>query len=146
MKKFLVCILALSALVSCFLAAQENHKQRAVILTDIEADPDDTESMVRLLLYSNVIDIRGLIATTSVHQKNNVHPESIERVIRAYGEVQANLAKHEAGFPRADVLLSLVKRGIPEYGMRGVGDTKVSQGSEWIIKVLEENDERPLWI
>ena len=146
MKKLLVCILVLSAFVSCFLETQENHRQRAIILTDIEADPDDTESMVRLLLYSNVIDIRGLIATTSVHQKYNVHPESIERVIHAYGKVQANLAKHEAGFPRADVLLSLVKHGIPEYGMRGVGDGKDSQGSEWIMKVLEEKDERPLWI
>ena len=37
-------------------------------MPDIEADPDDTQSMVRLLLYSNEIDIRGLIATTSVWQ------------------------------------------------------------------------------
>lgn len=30
--------------------------------------------------------------------------------------------------------------------MLGVGDGKDSQGSDWIIKVLEERDERPLWI
>src|SRR5262245_40298296 len=42
---------------------------RLIVLTDIEADPDDTQSLIRLLLYSNVIDIQGLIATTSVHQK-----------------------------------------------------------------------------
>jgi len=30
--------------------------------------------------------------------------------------------------------------------MQGVGDGKDSQGSDWIIKVLEEKDERPLWI
>jgi len=39
-----------------------------------------------------------------------------------------------------------VKQGIPEYGMRGIGEGKDSQGSEWIIKVLEEHDDRPLWI
>jgi hypothetical protein len=32
------------------------------------------------------------------------------------------------------------------YGMTGVGDGKDSEGSDWIIKVLEEKDERPLWI
>jgi hypothetical protein len=128
------------------LYSQIDQKNRVIILTDIEADPDDTESMVRLLLYSNVIDIKGLIATTSTHQRNIVHPESIQRVIRAYDKVQANLMKHEAGFPSADSLLLLVKQGLPEYGMKGVGKGKDSQGSEWIIKVLEENDERPLWI
>jgi len=30
--------------------------------------------------------------------------------------------------------------------MQGVGDGKDSQGSDWIIKVLGENDDRPLWI
>jgi hypothetical protein len=34
------------------------HKQRVVILTDIGAEADDTGSMVRLLLYSDVIDIQ----------------------------------------------------------------------------------------
>ncbi len=139
-------LLVLLVVASHSLYGQGTLKNRVIVLTDIEADPDDTESLVRLLLYSNVIDIKGLIATTSTHQKNNVHPESIERVIRAYGKVQANLMKHEAGFPRADALLALVKQGIPEYGMKGVGDGRDSQGSEWIIKTLEERDNRPLWI
>ena len=128
------------------LCAQIDQKNRAIILTDIEADPDDTQSLIRFLLYSNVIDIKGLIATTSTHQKNNVHPKSIRRVIEAYSKVHANLMKHETGFPFADSLLLLVKEGLPEYGMKGVGEGKDSQGSGWIIKVLEENDKRPLWI
>lgn len=128
------------------LFGQANQKNRVIILTDIEADPDDTETLVRLLLYSNVIDIKGLIATTSTHQRNKVHPESIQKVIRAYGKVQPNLAKHEADYPDAEALMKLVKQGIPEYGMRGIGEGKDSQGSEWIIRLLEEKDERPLWI
>ena len=67
-------------------------------------------------------------------------------MIQAYGEVRANLKKHEAGFPSAKGLLKLVKEGLPQYGMLGVGDGKDSEGSDWIIKVLEEKDERPLWI
>jgi hypothetical protein len=121
-------------------------QHRLIVLSDIEADPDDTESFVRLLLYSNEIDIEGLIATTSCWQKTNVYPESILKIIKAYGKVQPNLIKHEPNFPSAETLLALVKQGLPKYGMLGVGNGNDSQGSDWIIKVLEENDERPVWI
>jgi hypothetical protein len=126
--------------------AETNQKNRVIILMDIEADPDDTQSMVRLLLYSNEIDIKGLIATTSVWKKTSVAPGSIINVIRAYGKVRPDLLKHEAGFPDAETLLMKVKQGLPSYGMLGVGEGKDSEGSEWIIKVLEEKDDRPLWI
>jgi hypothetical protein len=99
-----------------------------------------------LVLYSNLIDIKGMIASTSIWHKTRVDPESIRKVIRAYGKVQPNLIKHEAGFPDGNTLLGLVKQGLPKYGMSGVGDGKDSEGSDWIIKVLEEKDERPLWI
>ncbi|MBK5269611.1 MAG: DUF1593 domain-containing protein, partial [Bacteroidia bacterium] len=126
--------------------SQNISKNRVIMLTDIEADPDDSQTMIRLLLYSNVIDIKGLIATTSVHQKTNVYPGSINRIIRAYGKVQANLNKHEKGYPTAENLLQLVRSGLPEYGMNGVGNGKDSPGSEWIIKILEQNNDRPLWV
>ncbi|OWW26382.1 hypothetical protein B4Q04_01490 [Zobellia sp. OII3] len=129
-----------------FTFAQEEQKNRVIILTDIEADPDDTQSLVRLFLYANQIDIKGIVATTSCWLTSNIHPESIEKVIAAYGKVQPNLLKHEAGFPDAETLSSLIKKGLPKYGMKGVGKGMDSEGSEWIIKVLEENDDRPLWI
>lgn len=121
-------------------------KHRLIVLSDIEAEVDDTESFVRLLLYSNEIDIKGMIATTSVWKRSSVAPESIGKIIHAYGKVQPNLLKHQAGFPDEKSMVALVKQGLPLYGMLGVGDGKDSQGSEWIIKVLEENDNRPLWI
>lgn len=128
------------------LSQPSDQKNRLVVLSDIEADPDDSESFIRLLLYANEIDIKGLIATTSVWMKTSVSPESINRLIKAYGKVQANLNKHQQGFPDAGLLLSKVKHGIPAYGMEGIGDGKDSEGSDWIIKLLEENDNRPLWI
>ena len=79
-------------------AAQAHH--RLVVLSDIEADPDDTQSFVRLFLYANSIDIEALIATTSVHQKTRVAPESIRKVIEAYGKVRANLLQTRAGVSR----------------------------------------------
>lgn len=144
MKTTLIIISILVSFQSLYAGGAQTN--RVIILTDIEADPDDTQSMVRLLLYSNVIDIKGLIATTSVWKKTSISPESIEKVIRAYGKVQPNLNKHEAGFPDAETLLSKVKRGIAKYGMEGVGDANDSEGSDWIIQELEKDDERPLWI
>ena len=126
--------------------AQTNTKNRVIILSDIEADPDDAQSFVRLLLYANQIDIKGMVATTSCWQKNRVAPESIKKIIKAYGSVQPNLNKHELGFPTENALLLTVKQGLAKYGMLGVGKGQDSEGSEWIIKTLEETDPRPLYV
>lgn len=127
-------------------SAQNSQTNRVIILTDIEADPDDTQSLIRLLLYSNQIDIKGLVGTTSCWYQHKVNPESIIKVIKAYGKVQTNLLKHEEGFPTEEYFLSLVKSGLPKYGMAGVGEEMDSEGSDWIIKELEKDDDRPLWI
>jgi len=141
-----ILLLVVFSLMFSFTFGQKNPNNRVIILTDIEADPDDTESLVRLLLYSNEIDIKGIVATTSCWLKTAVHPASIQRIIQAYDKVQSNLIKHDASFPKAETLFPLIKQGLPEYGMMGVGKAKDSEGSEWIIKELERNDERPLWI
>jgi hypothetical protein len=121
-------------------------KQRMIVLSDIEADPDDTQSFVRLLLYANRIDLEGLVATTSIHMKTTVHPASIRRLLDTYAIVQPNLAKHEPGFPTADRLQALVRAGQPGYGMAAVGAGKDSAGSQLIVAALERPDPRPLWI
>ena len=43
-------------------------------------------------------------------------------------------------------LLQLVKQGPAKYGMLGVGNGNDTEGSEWIIKMLQEKDDRPLYI
>ena len=121
-------------------------KKRLFVLTDIEADPDDSQSLVRLLLYANDIDIEGLVATTSVHQKQRVAPESIHRIVEAYGRGQPNLLEHEKGYPSAADIRKLVSQGVPQYGMKGVGEGKDSAGSDFLIRVLEKPDPRPLWV
>jgi len=126
-----------------------NHseqKQRLIVLSDIEADPDDTESFVRLMLYSNEIDLEGLIATTSVWQQHATHPESIRAVINEYGKVRSNLLLNAPGYPTADRLNSLVVQGQAEYGMAGVGASMHSRGSDLIVSALTNADPRPLWI
>lgn len=121
-------------------------KQRLIVLSDIEADPDDTQSFVRLLLYANQIDLEGLIATTSVHMKQAVHADSIRRIIDEYGKVQPNLNLHEPGFPAAARLQSLVREGQPAYGMAAVGEGHDTAGSRLIVQAIEKDDPRPLWV
>ena len=140
MKKLLT-ILALTML-TLGIGAQ----QRAIILTDMENEPDDNESLVRLLLYTNEIDIRGISATNSTHMRDRIAPETILKVIDAYEQVRPNLLLHAQGYPEADYLRSIVKRGTTDYGMKGVGEGHDSEGSRWIIQELERDDDRPLWV
>jgi hypothetical protein len=119
---------------------------RLLVLSDIENEPDDTQSFVRLLLYSDVIDIEGLVATTSVHRRTSPAPESIRALIRAYSAVHGNLVKHDASYPRPEALLALVKQGQPGYGMGAIGAGKDTEGSDAILRALEKQDDRPLWV
>src|SRR5450756_977389 len=69
-------------------------RPRVAILSDIGNEPDDQMSLVRLLVYSNQLDIEALVATTSVWQKAVVHPETMRLLIQAYGKVRPNLMLH----------------------------------------------------
>jgi len=121
-------------------------KPRVIVLTDVGSDPDDMESMVRFLLYTNEFDVEALIPSTSRHLKDSVHPEQILRRIDAYEAVLPNLRAHARGWPSAAGLRAKVKPGRPEYGMAGVGAGKDTEGSRAIVAALESPDPRPLWI
>lgn len=123
-----------------------SNKHRLIVLSDIEADPDDSQSLIRLFLYANQMDILGIVATTSVHQKTFIAPETMHMLIDKYDAVHDNLLLHEPGYPEADYFRNIVKNGLPLYGMLGVGEGKDSEGSELIIETLENDDPRPLWI
>lgn len=122
------------------------EKSRLLVLTDIENEPDDAQSMVRLLSHSNMYEIEGIIATTSCWLRNKTAGWRIHEIVDAYGKVRENLTLHEEGFPEYDYLKSVVKTGMPVFGMGGVGEGMDSEGSEWIIKVVDEEDDRPVWI
>lgn len=122
------------------------EKPRVLVLTDIENEPDDAESLVRFLVYSNQFDVEGLIATTSTHLRTKTATWRIKEIVGAYGKVQDNLTKHEDGFPTEEYLLSRIKTGLPVYGMNGVGKGQDSEGSEWLVKIVDKDDDRPVWV
>ena len=56
-------------------ADESAGRPRVLVLTDMGNEPDDQMSFARLLLYSNEMELQGLVATTSTWQKNRVQPE-----------------------------------------------------------------------
>lgn len=121
-------------------------KPRVFVLTDIENEPDDAQSMVRFLAYSNQWDVEGLVATTSIHQKNRTAAARIKKIVKAYGKVRNNLLLHEKGFPTTKHLLSKIREGRAAYGMEAVGKGMDSKGSDFLIKAVDKTDARPLWV
>ncbi|MBI4621717.1 MAG: DUF1593 domain-containing protein [Verrucomicrobia bacterium] len=146
MKSRSLCLLfafAVFGLSSSFSAAE---KLRVLVLTDIENEPDDAMSMVRFLVYTNQWHVEGLVATTSIHQQNKTAAWRIREIVEAYGKVRDNLEQHEPGFPTADYLFSVIKEGRSDYGMKAVGEGMDSPGSELLIRAVDRDDPRPVWV
>lgn len=142
-------------------------KPRVFVLSDISNEPDDTQSFVRFLLYSNQFQIEGMTAVTSTWLKDKVYPEQISAVVDAYAQVVDNLNQHtspSSPYPSAEYLHSIVKCG-PEvstpvavstrfllirrqmYGMEGVGPGKnLSSGAELLLSQLRQPVDEPLWV
>jgi hypothetical protein len=136
----------LTLMVALVGAACAQEKPRLFVLTDISNEPDDEESLVRLLVYANEFDVEGLVATTSTWLKTKPREDLIRRDITAYAEVRTNLLRHAPGFPPPEQLLAITKTGQTNYGMAFVGEGKSSPGSQLIIDAADKNDARPLWI
>ena len=122
---------------------------RVIVISDIGNEPDDQMSLVRLLLYSNELEIEGMIAATSTWQRTAIHPETMRKLIEAYGEARPNLLLNAQGWPEAQEFLDRVYAGQPGYGMASTGEGKASEDSEGaraIVRALERDDSRPLWV
>ena len=145
--KFMLTLVLMSIVTLCPEAVMAaDHKPRVFVLTDIENEPDDAMSLVRFLVYANQWDVEGLVATTSIHQQNETAVWRIREIVEAYGKVRENLELHEPGFPEVEYLRSIIREGLPDYGMRAVGEGMDSAGSEALIEVVDRDDPRPVWV
>ena len=117
------------------------EKPRVIVLSDIGGDPDDQESFVRFLLYSNEFDIEALVASS-----RQLHPEMMRDEINAFGQVRTNLMLNAEGWPEVADLLSRVHAGQAGGGLANTGEGKSTEGSEAILHAIESGDPRPLWI
>jgi hypothetical protein len=133
-----------------FLAAavQDQPRPRLLVLTDIGGDPDDQQSMVRLLVHSNEFEIEGLIASASGTpnelKERVTKPQLIREQIEAYAKVLPNLRKHDPRFPAGELLFDVVKSGNLNRGREFIGEGHDTEGSQWIIECTDKEDTRPL--
>ncbi|KAJ0415423.1 DUF1593-domain-containing protein [Aspergillus carlsbadensis] len=122
-------------------------KPRTFILTDILNEPDDSQSLVRYLLYANEFDTRGICACTSTWLRSTTHPEEIHRILMHYGRVVGNLNKHvHPGFrfQDAEEIGKLVTEGPAVYGKKALKEP-LSEGAARLLSALAESDD-PLYI
>ncbi|MFP2957817.1 nucleoside hydrolase-like domain-containing protein [Myxococcus sp. 1LA] len=130
-----------SALLVASVAHAQVAKPRLLVTTDIGGDPDDQQSMRRLLLYANEFDLRGLIAsaagTASELEDATPRPDLIHDIIDDYATVVSNLSRHASGYPSASTLHGLVKTGTGERGVSNLGAGRSTEASNHIIATVD---------
>jgi hypothetical protein len=118
------------------------------VTTDIGGDPDDSQSMVRLLVYANEFEIEGLVASASGTPgelgRSITRPDLIRERVKAYRAVLDNLKKHDVNYPDATYLLDIIKSGNKNRGIDFIGQQHDSEASEHIIAVVDKDDPRPV--
>jgi hypothetical protein len=126
----------------------DNLKPRLIVLTDIGGDPDDQQSMIRLMLYSNEFQIEGLIASASGTpgelKQAVTKPHLIREIVNTYGQVRENLSHHADGYPSAEHLRARIKSGNPQRGLGAIGEGCDTEGSRSIMQVVDRPDPRPV--
>jgi hypothetical protein len=153
------------------LETPSNRKPRVVITADPELD--DSNSLVRYLLFSSDYDTEGLIyASSQFHWKGdgkgtkwfvagreytrfglNLCPctswrwdpneRFIDDAVEAYAAAYPNLRVHDADYPSPELLQSKIRWGNVEF------DGDISQdtpGSDLIKSLLLDDDESPVYL
>ena len=150
------------------MANERGLKPRLVVCTDIapaDVEPDDMESMVRLMAYTDLFEIEALI--TSVGWNCDPYPVEwaayLQRVIEAYRKdvgnlmkrsgqksflpmKQENLQQYIGYWPSADYLKSRAVMGSQHGGIKAIGTQNDSPGSELLIRLADEDDARPIYV
>lgn len=172
MNKSILFLAATSVLTTMLACSEEKQepllKPRVVILTDIgrpDLEPDDTESLVHLLCYADMLEIEGIITSTGW----NCDPYPTESaayrdsVVSAYGTDVLNLMKrsgqdaflplekengrqHLGYWPSMEYLQGRCAMGSQRAGIGVIGADNDTPGSELIIRLADEADDRPLWV
>lgn len=116
---------------------------------EFRSDPDDVQSMIRFLLYTNELKVEGLIASAAT-VANYASTRGIDDLITLYDQIDENLQGHDPAYPSADVLRALTWLGQSGSYARPaseiIGPGKDSEASEAIIRLLDDkSDPNPVW-
>lgn len=130
----------------------KQEKIRTVITTDGEVD--DMNSVLRALLYSNDMDIAGIVLTSSMYhyagdKEKDIEPfrwtgtEWLDKFLDSYEAVYDNLKAHDEAYPTADYFRSVSKIG----NITNKGEMEeVTEGSEFLKELFLDDDDRTLYV
>jgi hypothetical protein len=112
------------------------------------SDTDDIQSMIRFLLYSNDLEVEGLVASAAT-MANIADKKGILDLLLLYNRVEDNLRKHDARFPTASHLQNVTWNGQSNSYAKPAGEIigarKDSEASEAIISLIDRPESRPVW-
>jgi hypothetical protein len=118
------------------------NRPRVIVSTDIGGtDPDDFQSMVHFLLYTDVLEVEGIISSPYGPGRK----EHILQVVDLYEKDYARLKTHSESYPAPDALRAVSRQGATEgSGFPGTGSP--TEGSEWLVRCARRPDPRPLYV
>ncbi len=122
------------------------------------SDPDDVQTVIRLVLYSNELEVEGFIASAGTYGMV-ANKSNFDTIWNAYDKVYPNLQKHDSKYPTPAAMRAMTYEGKgnnngvsikwecnqqPATNLIGTG--KESEASKAIIAAVDKPDPRPLWI
>jgi hypothetical protein len=151
-------------LIGCNSSEEKREKYRVVIMTDMTHD--DGNSLIRMLYYPEIFDLEAMVITQQLPDYDFDAPEPWEKgmnILEAYRDELPQLKKHAPHFFSYEELLSKTKKGrgalvinflqegqkFSDYIGEGInpnGESKDSEGSEYLMEVFEKEDDRPIYV
>ena len=144
MKRQII-LFCLLTLITMSLSARQKptERHRIIISSDIGGtDPDDNQSMAHLLMYSDELELEGLISSPSFGSGS---AKEIYRMIDVYAQDLPVLSQHINGLMTPEQLRPLVKQGRTD-ALPPCGYGEPTEGSQWIVTQARKDDPRPLYV
>lgn len=163
MKTWFIAALAFLIVIA---ASAAELKPRVIVLTDLKRfhETDDSQSLIRLLAHADLVEIEAIIVSSGMNYWQPEH--AIDgyaygfELLEAYARDVTNLMKLRAqrGFepvearqpvgywPSPSYLVQRYALGTPLQGLERVGAGKDNDGSRLITAIVDEPDERPVYV
>lgn len=139
-------------------------KPRLVVLTDIapnNVEPDDMESMIRLLVHADMYEIEALVHSTGWSVTNtgefyklileaiDLYEKDLPNLMKRSGQQGHSLddQPQQIGYwPSPSYIRDRAMYGSTKRGFQYIGADNNSDGSRKIIELADEKDDRPVWV
>lgn len=130
-----------AAAVLPIVAAEPVTKFRVLISTDLGGDPDDIQSLYRLVHYSDVLQVEGIVSSPGPGAKHSADKirDALKRI-----DVERMRRNGHKELMSETKLLKLVRQGAMDAGAPSV--ERRNDGSDLIIARARAKDSRPLWV